>query len=450
MRQRDGQHSRLDGPDPFEELHPALGAREALIEAARCLECGGPQAEAPCTVACPAHVDVPFFVAAIAHGDPAAAAAAIFVENLLGGTCARVCPVEVMCQGACVLDREGRRPVEIARLQRHATEWALARGPVPRVPRPSTGRSVTVLGAGPAGLVCAGELAALGHRVTVWDAREEIGGLARYAIAPYRQQREPLPGEASMIAALGVEFRLGVAVDDPETLAVIEAGADAVFLAVGLGADADVRYPGDELPGVWESLEFIEAIKTGSPPQVGDRLAVIGGGNTAVNVAREALRLGAREVVVLYRRTADEMPAYRHEVVEAEAEGVRFRWLTNPIRFLGDGWLEALECQRMRLGGPDARGRPRPEPVPGAEFVIPADAAVKALGQRPRTDLLGMIDGLELAGGRPKVNARTGQTTNPRYFAGGDVLSGGATVVEAVRDAKIAARGIDAYLGGMA
>jgi glutamate synthase (NADPH/NADH) small chain len=420
------------------------------MEAERCLECGGPHVEAPCVVACPAHVDVPSFVAAIARGECAAAAATIFAENLLGGTCARVCPVEVMCQGACVLDREGRRPIEIARLQRHATEWALGRGMIPRVRRSATGRRVAVLGAGPAGLVCGGELAALGHWVTIWDAREEIGGLARYAIAPYRQWRDPLPGEGSMIAALGVEFRLGVTVDNPTTLARIEEGADAVFLAVGLGADADVRYPGDDLRGVWESLPFIEAIKTGSAPEVGDRVAVIGGGNTAVDVAREARRLGAHDVVLLYRRTADEMPAYRHEVAEAEAEGVRFRWLTNPVRFLGDGRLEGVECQRMRLGAPDHRGRPRPEPVPGTEYIIPADAAVKALGQRPRIELLGMIDGLEVVAGRPTVDPRTGQTTNPRYFAGGDALSGGATVVEAVRDAKIAARGIHAYLCGLA
>jgi glutamate synthase (NADPH/NADH) small chain len=217
-----------------------------------------------------------------------------------------------------------------------------------------------------------------------------------------------------------------------------------------MGPDVDVRLPGDDLRGVWDSLAFVEALKTGRPPGVGDRVAVIGGGNTAVDVAREALRLGAAEVTILYRRTEAEMPAYRHEVEEARAEGVRFQWLTVPVRFLGAGRLEGIECSYVRLGAPDGTGRPRPEPVPGTGFVMPASTAVKAIGQAPRSDFLGWIDGLELEDGLVRVDPATGQTANPKYFCGGDAVNGGDTVVEAVRAAKVAARGIDAYLQGEA
>jgi len=432
----------------FEELAPPLSAEEAVLEADRCLECGGPYAEAPCTVACPAGIDVPGFLGAIAAGDPGAAAATIFAENLLGGTCARVCPVELLCQGACVLEHEGRDPVPIGRLQRFATDHAFANGARLRPRAARNGHAVAVIGAGPAGLACAGELAARGYDVTVFDDREEPGGLVRYAIAPYRQQREPLPQEMLGLAGLGVRFMLGFRIGYPELLRSIEEHVDAVVLAIGMGEDADVRYPGDDLPGLWDSLPFIEALKTGQPPEIGSRVAVIGGGNTAVDVAREAVRLGAGDVTMLYRRTEAEMPAYPHEIDEAREEGVSISRLTLPSRFLGRVWLEGVECLRMRLGDPDEGGRPRPEPVPGSEFVVPCDTVVKAIGQRPRSAFLAWVDGLELDRGLVKVDPATGSTTNPKYFSAGDATNGGATVVEAVRGAKIAARGIDALLGG--
>jgi dihydropyrimidine dehydrogenase (NAD+) subunit PreT len=431
--------------DLFEELVPPLLPAEAVVEADRCLECGGVYAPAPCTVACPAGIDVPAFVAAIARDDPDAAAATIFSENLLGGTCARVCPVEVLCQSVCVLEHEGRAPIAIGRLQRFATEHAFRTGARLRPPATPTGRRIAVLGAGPAGLASAGELAALGHTVTVYDERPEPGGLVRYAIAPYRQLREPLPDELRALTRLGVRFEFRFKIDGPETLRAIEADADAVVLAIGMGADADVHYPGEHLWGVWDSLPFIELVKLGSPPDVGDRVAVIGGGNTAVDVAREAVRLGAAEVTLLYRRTEAEMPAYPHEVEEARGEGVRIRWLTAPVRFVGNGRLERVECLQMRLGEPDTDGRRRPEPVPGSEFALPCDTAVKAIGQRPRAELLSWIDGLELRSGLIEVDA-DGRTTNAKYFAAGDATNGGATVVEAVREAKVVARGIDAAM----
>lgn len=397
--------------------------------------------------ACPAGVDVPAFVEAIAAGDPLDAARTIFAENLLGGTCARVCPVEILCEGACVLVHEGRRPISIAALQRYATDAALAVELAPRpAPKRREGR-IAVIGAGPAGLVCAGELAALGYAVTVFDGRSEVGGLVRFGIAPYRQQCEPLPDEGRMLEQLGVELRLDEPIDSRLALRRIEASYDAVFLGVGLGRDVEPELPGRDLDGIWSSLEFIEALKTGEPPHVGRRAVVIGGGNTAVDVAREAIRLGAEVVTLAYRRTEAEMPAYDHEVEEAREEGISFHWLAVPTRFVGERHLVGVECSMMELGAPDESGRRRPEPVPGTEFVLPADTAIVAIGQQPRRDFLGWIAGLEVEHGRIRIDPDTGRTGNPKYFAAGDAVSGGATVVEAVRGAKVAARSIHGALG---
>jgi glutamate synthase (NADPH/NADH) small chain len=438
--------SAIRHPDiGVEELRPPLAPAEAVVEADRCLECGGAHAPAPCTVACPAEVDVARFIAQIADEDPGAAAATIFEQNLLGGTCARVCPVEVLCEGACVLVHEGRSPIAIAALQRYATDWSYEHGVPPRPKASPTGRRIVVIGAGPAGLTCAGELAARGHEVTVYDEREEIGGLVRYAIAPYRQVRDPLPDEGRALAELGVELRLGTKIGSGRQLAAATEEADAVFLGVGLGADTKVSYPGDHLDGVWESLPFIEAIKTGRPPSVGDRVLVIGGGNTAIDVAREALRLGAGDVTILYRRTQNEMPAYAHEIEEAREEGVRFRFLAAPVAFLGGWFLEGVRCVAMALGEPDESGRRRPRAVEGSEFTIPADAVVKAIGQEARVELTDWVDGLELERDKVEVDAH-GRTGNRRFFAGGDAINGGTSVVQAVREGKRAAEAIDREL----
>ncbi len=425
------------------ELHPPLNDAEAIVEADRCLECGG-AAGAPCVHSCPADVDVPSFVAAIAAGDPGAAARTIFEANLLGGSCARVCPVEELCQSGCVLLHEGREPVPIGRLQRYATEWAFARPVTLRERSASTGRQVAVIGAGPAGLAAAGELAARGHEVTVYDERREPGGLLRYAIAPYRQLKEPLPDEVLVLGTLGVKLRLGVTVDE-ELLRTLEESSDAIVLAVGMGGDVDSGLPGDELEGVWDSLPFIEALKTGNPPEVGRLTVVIGGGNTAVDCAVELRRLGATHVTMLYRRTEAEMPAYAHEVELARAEGVEFEWLTAPIRFLGDTRVRAVQCLRMRLGAPDESGRRRPEEIPGSAFVIDADTVVKAIGQHPRESFLSLIAGVQLERGRIAVDA-DGRTSAPRYYAAGDAVNGGSTVVEAVGGAKRVAVAVDEAL----
>ena len=431
-----------------EERPPYPSEEEALFEAERCLECGGPLAPAPCVAACPARVDVPQFIKQIIERDYEGSARTIFSANVLGGTCARVCPVEELCEGACVLLEEGRRPVEIGRLQRFATDWALAQGIEYLQQGEPNGRSVGVIGAGPAGLSCAAELAKLGYRVTVYDAHFDHGGLVTYAIAPYKQHIEPLPREAERIRRLGVVFQLGLIVGDDLPIAELEERHEAIFLGIGMGKDVEVHWEGDSLEGVYESLAFIEELKRGDPRdlKVGERVAVIGGGNTAIDVAREAVRLGAKDVVVLYRRTEEQMPAFPKEVREARKEGVHFYWLTSPKRFLGEHRVEGIECIHMRLGEPDSSGRPRPEPVEGTEFLLEVDTVIKAIGQRPRTDFLEKIPDLELERGLVKVDPQTLQTSNPRYFAGGDCINGGATVVEAVRDGKTAARGIDRHL----
>lgn len=445
----DGTISIAPPPAPAlpAELQTPLDDSRAVLEADRCLRCGGPTAPAPCTLACPTAIDVPGFLDAIARGDPQSAATIIFSANALGGSCARVCPVEELCQQACVLDSRGRRPIEIARLQRYATDWALPRGAVPLQAGPPIGKRVTVIGAGPAGLGCAAALVRLGYSVTVVDARTEVGGLVRYAIAPYRLQRDPLPAEAARLADAGVRFRLEFAVDRPERLRELEQQADALFLGVGLGSDAEAPYPGDHLPGVWDSLPFIEALKVGHAPRVGAHVLVVGGGNTAIDIAREALRLGGRQVTLLYRRSEKEMPAYPHEVREARDEGVVFQFLAEPVRFLGNGHVEQVECRRMRLGAPDASGRSRPEPVTGSEFLLPADTVVMAIGQQRRTEFFSWIDGLRLDRGLVVTDPATGQTSVPNVFAGGDAVNGGATVVRAVHAGTVAAHGIHRYLG---
>jgi glutamate synthase (NADPH/NADH) small chain len=303
-----------------------------------------------------------------------------------------------------------------------------------------------VIGAGPAGLTCAGELSARGHNVMVYDERPEPGGLVRYAIAPYRQHDEPLPEELRGLRELGVAFTFEHVVDRWELRRLIRTH-DAVFLGVGMGEDTAAGLPGEQLAGVWPSLRFIEALKTGAPPRVGRQVAVIGGGNTAIDVAIEAKRLGADEVTMLYRRTEAEMPAYAHEIELAREEGVALRFLTIPVRFLGKTGLEAIECREARLGEPDAGGRRRPEEIPGSEFVLRVDTAILAIGQRPRRELLESIEEVTLERNTLVVDA-AGRTGNPKVFAGGDATNGGATVVEAVRGAKLAADAIDAQIRG--
>ena len=268
----------------------------------------------------------------------------------------------------------------------------------------------------------------------MFDERDEPGGLVRYGIAPYRQQNEPIPDEVRILGELGVKLRQRTPVD-AALLAELRADYDGLVLAIGMGGDTDVAYPGDELEGVWDSLDFIATLKTGGSIEPGPTAVVVGGGNTAIDCAVELKRLGVGDVTMLYRRTESEMPAYAHEVELARAEGVRFAWLAAPVRFLGDGHVHAVEALRMRLGDPDASGRRRPEEVPGSEFVLLADTVVKAIGQRARSDFLQLIDGLQMDASRVAIDD-DGRTTVPHVYSAGDAVNGGATVVEAVRVAK--------------
>jgi dihydropyrimidine dehydrogenase (NAD+) subunit PreT len=417
----------------FSELRPPLDTDAALLEADRCLFCAGPYAPPPCAAACPVGVDVPRFVREIADGRPLAAAHTIFHDNVLGATCARVCPVEVLCESACVLLHEGRRPIEIARLQRYATDVALDANMPLRPRAPSTGLRVSVVGAGPAGLACAGELASHGFDVAVFDAHDEIGGTVRTAIAPYRQVVDPLPAERDALARLGVEFNFGAHIHSREELEALRDASDAVFLGVGLGADRALDCPGTGLAGFWQSLEFVEALKHGEAPVVGDHVVVLGGGNTAIDVARESVRLGAAHVTLAYRRTRALMPAYAFEIDDAAEEGVEFEWLAAPAEVLGDGHVEAALFDRLRLGAPDESGRHSLEPT-GERFTLPADTVVAAIGQSARPE----VADWDLAG----VDA-TGRTNLSHVYAGGDAVNGGASVVQAVAEGRRAARAIE-------
>ena len=426
----------------FSELRPPLDIDAALLEADRCLFCAGPYAPPPCAAACPVGVDVPRFVREIAEGRPLAAARTIFADNLLGATCARVCPVEVLCESACVLVHEGRQPIEIARLQRFATDAALEEGLPLRRTLPPNGLRVAVVGAGPAGLTCAGELAARGFGVTVYDAHHEVGGTVRTAIAPYRQVVDPLPAEREALGRLGVEFRFDARIGSPDELQALVDRSDAVFLGVGLGADRPLDCPGADLPGFWQSLDFVAALKHGDAPSVGKRVVVLGGGNTAIDVARESVRLGAERVTIAYRRTRDLMPAYPFEVEDAEEEGVEFEWLGAPIEMLGKDRVEGVLFDRLRLGEPDANGRNALEPT-GERFLLLADTVVAAIGQAARPELLDWKlaqqgDGIAVDG--------SGRTSVPRVYAGGDAVNGGASVVQAVAEGRLAARAIEVDL----
>ncbi|HEY0868089.1 MAG TPA: FAD-dependent oxidoreductase [Fimbriimonas sp.] len=428
----------------FPEIHPPLNDRQAFLESERCLECGGPNAPAPCVAACPADVDVPRFIREIREGHAGAAGETVFASNVLGGSCARVCPVDELCEGACVMHREGRRPVEIGRLQRYATDHALAS--LPSAPIAGRQLSVGVIGAGPAGLACAMGLAQSGYEVTVYEKRPLPGGLVTYAIAPYKQVVEPIPAEVERVRRMGVDIKYGFEIGKDVTIPELQGRHEALFIGAGMGADTRANLPGEDLEGVWESLPFIEQIKLSEPPKLGKKLAVIGGGNTAIDVVREAIRLGVEEVTLIYRRSEEQMPAFRHEVEAARAEGVRFHFLTAPLRFLGETSVTGIECLRMELGEPDSSGRPRPVAVPGSEFVVDVDTVVKAIGQRPRTELLETL-GVECKWGNVVVGPDMA-TSVAGVFAGGDCINGGSTVVEAVAHGKAAAESIHAYLSG--
>ncbi|HEX7175786.1 MAG TPA: NAD(P)-dependent oxidoreductase [Pyrinomonadaceae bacterium] len=433
----------------FREIAPPLTSAEALFEANRCLYCF----DAPCMHACPTHIDVPAFIKKIATGNLTGSARVIFDANPIGATCAHVCPVDVLCEGACVEKTLLAKPIEIGRLQRFATDHVTGRGRQLFKAGEPRGKSVGVVGSGPAGLSCATYLARLGYDVTIYDRRAKPGGLDTYGMAEYKMTQRVSLEESALVAALGVKLKLDTEIGRDLSFDDLEAAHDSVFLAVGLGATQPLGIPGEDLEGVHDALNFIERVKTrewASVP-VGRTVAVVGAGNTAVDAATQSKRLGAERVLMVYRRTAREMPAYEYEYELAKQDAVEFLWQTAPVEVLSDGAgrVSALRCVRMELGEPDEAGRRTVSPTPGSEFDVPCDMVIKATGQQKMRELLGRIQGLEFdAAGRVRVDKQTMQTGNPKYFAGGDCVNGGREAVDAAQMGKLAAQGIHLALAG--
>jgi dihydropyrimidine dehydrogenase (NAD+) subunit PreT len=418
------------------ELLPPLTRNEAAVESARCLMCY----DAPCTHACPTHIDIPGFIKKISTANLRGSARLILESNLLGATCARVCPVQELCEGACVLGAE-HKPIAIGRLQRHAMDFAYGKGLALFQPAKTTGKKVAVIGAGPAGLSCAGELAKRGHSVTLFEKRNLAGGLSTFGIIGLREPVEVALAEVAMIEKLGVKLETGKEFGKDFAMTYLQASFSAVFLGAGLGATTVLGIPGEE--HIIDGLEYIEQSKLDAPNLVvGRNVVVIGAGNTAIDCATIAKRLGASLVTMVYRRSEREMTAYAHEYDFIKRECVRFSFLTQPVRVHAEnGAVKALECLRMILGPADVSGRASPQPVPGSEFLLPADQVVKATGQE-KPSLASLLK-LKTEKGFIRVGANF-ETSLPGVYAGGDCIRarGAASTVMAVQDGKLAARSI--------
>ncbi len=427
----------------FAELHPAFDRQAAIAEANRCLFCF----DAPCTTACPTHIDVPRFIKKITTGNLAGSARTILDANILGASCARACPVEVLCEGSCVLHRYNKQPIEIGRLQRFAMDALHASGaPLPFTPAADTGRTVALIGAGPASLACAAELRRRGIRASLYDARPLPGGLNTYGIAEYKLPFTESLREIEMLAQLGVDFHFNTLVDAAH-LAALEREHDAVFLGLGLGAIHQLGIAGEQLAGITNALDLIAGYKSGELTTVPARVVVVGAGNTAIDAAIAAVRLGAEDVHIVYRQGPEQMSAFAFEYEHARAEGVKFLWHVRPAAIHGAQSVEALALTRL-LPADDGSIIPQP----GSDFLLPADLIVLAIGQSTHTSFLAEMGAaaakIQLERGRILIDRVTGQTTHPKFFAGGDCTNGGREVVDAVADGKRAAIGIAAWLEG--
>lgn len=422
----------------FADLRPPLEKTAAVTEAQRCLYCF----DAPCMAACPTHIDVPKFIKKIASGNLEGSARTILDANILGASCSRACPVQVLCEGACVMHRYNKQPIEIGRLQRFAMDALHASGaPLPFAPGADTGRRVALIGGGPASLACAAELRRRGVRAGIFDARPLPGGLNTYGIAEYKLPLAESLREIDLLAQLGVEFHFKTVVNAAK-LAELEASYDAVFLGMGLGAIHKLGIAGEELEGVTNALDFIAGYKNGKINHAPPKVAVIGAGNTAIDAANAAVRLGASEVHMVYRRGSEQMSAFAFEYEHARQAGVKFLWHVAPVGLAGTKKVHGLELAHLETTSDGSL-----VPMQGENFTLAVDLIVLAIGQATHAEFVSEGK-VKLERGRIVIDRATGQTSNAKYFAGGDCTNGGREVVDAVADGKRAGIGIAAWLEG--
>jgi dihydropyrimidine dehydrogenase (NAD+) subunit PreT len=427
----------------FSDLHPPFDRLAAVPEANRCLYCF----DAPCTIACPTHIDVPRFIKKIASGNLAGSARTILDANILGASCSRACPVEVLCEGACVMHRYNKQPIQIARLQRFAMDALHESGaPLPFTPGTETGFSVALIGAGPASLACAAELRRRGIHTHLYDARPLPGGLNTYGVAEYKLPLVESLREIEMLSQLGVDFHFDTMID-AATLAELERKHDAVFLGIGLGAIHQLGIAGEQLAGVTNALDLIAGYKSGERTNVPARVVVVGAGNTAIDAAIASVRLGATDVHIVYRRGPEQMSAFSFEYEHARDEGVKFLWHVQPTGIRGDKMVRSLELTKLV---PSEAGSLVPQS--GSAFSLETDLIVLSIGQGTHAGFLSEPGGtgarVQLERGRILIDRVTGQTSNPKFFAGGDCTNGGREVVDAVAEGKRAGIGIAAWLEG--
>jgi len=432
----------------FEEVNEGYGIAHAKFEAERCLRCQ----DAICVDGCPVRVPIPDFMHRIAAGDMPGAAEILRASNPLPAVCGRVCPQEVQCEEKCSVGIRFK-PVAIGYLERFVADWEMGQPPTEVNIKLDRAEKVAIIGSGPAGLVCAGELARLGYRVTIFEALHAPGGVLRYGIPEFRLPKDVLDWEIEQLRKLGVEIQCNIIIGKtlPMDELMGEMGFSAVFIGTGAGLPTFMGIPGENLNGVYSANEFLTRVNlmhandfpnADTPVMVGKRVAVIGAGNTAMDTVRTALRVGAEQGLIVYRRSDNEMTARVEEHHHAIEEGVEFHWLTNPIEVLGDedGWVTGLKCIRMQLGAPDASGRARPVPIEGSEFVMPVDNVVLSIGNKPNPLLLQTTKGLESnKWGCLVVRDKSSETSRDHVFAGGDAVTGAATVILAAGAGKDAA-----------